>query len=486
MRLPAMLFTPIPPMETGLSTYAVRVLKGTSATVDWTVAYPEGGDPDSLPTGVPSIRIDSIHSDAQLPEARIFNIGNSLDCLPVVRALYAFKGTSLLHETVLHHLHRYGWERIGMLEEYHREMQFSYGPSAGRILKLLDRPGRSESEYDTLLKRYPLIGRVLHHSKSAAVLNGYSLSLISGAFPPDRVMTVGHPLSALPRLDPQQTPFGFTVLMAGGCHPGRNLGCVVRAMERFRLEVPHAGLLLLGGGYPDELPDWTLSMGRLPEKEYQEWIRTADVAVDFRHPTCGETSGSLLEIQRSGVPCITSDSGAYAYLPSEGLIRVPVSSGSDGIAAALSYLHRLPDTGKRIGAMGAAYAEEAGSPERMISDWEALLRMAAPTGNDTVSEDLSRSPGSVPWSLSAAWHPVPPGFERDLGTAAVSWKFSGTAGIEGPRTSDGATITAWGRGTVNGVALPDTPGSIEISGRSLDLHGEGWVTGVRWFRTSAD
>ena len=486
MRLPAMLFTPIPPMETGLSTYAVRVIQGTSATVEWTVAYPEGGDPDSLPAGVSAIRIDSIHADAHLPEVRIFNIGNSLDCLPVVRALYAFKGTSLLHETVLHHLHRYGWERIGMREEYHRELQFSYGPSAGRILKLLDRPGRSESEYDILLKRYPLIGRVLHHSESAAVLNGYSLSMISGAFPPDRVMTVGHPLSALPQLDTPSRPFGFTVLMAGGCHPGRNLGSVVSAMERFRLEAPDAGLLLLGGGYPEELPEWVLSMGRLPEKEYQEWIRTADAAVDFRHPTCGETSGSLLEIQRAGVPCITSDSGAYAYLPSEGLLRVPVSSGSDGIAAALSYLHRLPDTGKSIGAMGAAYAEETGSTERMISDWEALLRMAAPVRTDTGSKDRSCSPVSLPWSLSAAWHPVPAGFERSLRTAAVSWKFSGTAGIQGPRSSDGASITAWGRGTVNGVALPDNPETIEVPGSRLDIHGEGWVTGVRWFRTSAD
>ncbi len=482
MNLPVMLFTPIPPMETGLATYAVRVLEGTSHLVDWTVAYPEGGDPGSLPDGIRSVPISSLGEAGEIPRIRIFNIGNSFDCFPVLSALYRYGGTGILHETVLHHVLREGYEKAGMPAEYLRELQFCYGPSAEDIKSLFDRPGRTELEYDALLKTYPLIGRTLHNSTSVAVLNEFSLRRVSSAFAADRSMVIGHPLSPLPELAAGSKPYGYTVLMAGGCHPGRNLEVVIKAVSKLREKVPDAGLLLLGSGYPAELPEWVTARGKLDEKDYQEWIRVADAAVDFRYPTCGETSGSLLEILRAGVPCICSDSGAYAYIPSEAVLRIPASAGSDGLAASLSYLHKVPETGRSISASGTSYANDVGSRERMLSDWGRLIEMA----DSSSRTDLQRSSDTSRMTLSAAWHPVPEGFERDLATQAVSWRFSGKALIEGSEGSSGAILTAWGRGTVNGKTLPAAPECIEISGSTLSFEGEGWVASVEWCSESRE
>ncbi len=96
-RIDALLVTPLPPVQSGLATYALRVLENTSDFVDWTVAYTDGSDPGSLPANVRSMPVEELEEE-ELPIARIFQIGNSPDCFPVVQALYRYGGTALFHE----------------------------------------------------------------------------------------------------------------------------------------------------------------------------------------------------------------------------------------------------------------------------------------------------------------------------------------------------------------------------------------------------
>jgi glycosyltransferase involved in cell wall biosynthesis len=469
------LVTPIPPLTTGLATYALRILEGTSDLADWTVAYPEGGDPDSLPRSVHAVPLDQLAPAAS--DALIYNIGNSIECFDVVAALRRHGGVALLHEIVLHHMLRFGYLARGMLGEYRRELQFEYGPGAGVVEKRLSRQ-LAETEYDVLLKKYPLIGRTLHSASAAACLNPHALARIRGAFLPGRAVLIGHPLSPLPDLPSPGKPFPFTVGMVGSWHPGRNLDLVLDAMTILRLGFPEAGLLLAGGGYPTGLPDWTVTLGRLDETEYQGWIRSMDVAVDLRHPTCGETSGSLLEVMRAAVPAVVTASDAFLYLPSDGVLRVPPESVAQGLAASLALLRRDPGLRLRLGEAAREYSLSQGSAERMRDDWRMLITLARESSGGAANLHSGRHPQSH--SVSAAWHPTPPGFERDLSTGPVSWRFDGRSVITGPESSVSATITAWGSGTVNGMALPASPATIVANGDELQFEGEGWLTGILW------
>jgi glycosyltransferase involved in cell wall biosynthesis len=467
--------TPIPPLATGLATYALRILGGASDLADWTVAYPPGGDPDSLPGNVRAIPLDRLAPATS--DALIYNIGNSIECFDVVAALHRHGGVALLHEIVLHHMLRFGYLARGMLAEYRRELEFEYGPGAGIVEKRLSRQ-LAETEYDVLLKKYPLIGRTLHSAHAAACLNPYALAGIRDAFLPGRAVLIGHPLSPLPDLPSPEKPFAFTVGMVGSWHPGRNLDLVLDAMKTLRQSAPEAGLLLAGGGYPTGLPEWTVTLGRLDEADYQGWIRSMDVAVDLRHPTCGETSGSLLEVMRAAVPAVVTAADAFLYLPSDGVLRVSLENGSQGLAASLSLLRRDPELRLRLGGAAMEYALAQGSEERMREDWRMLLSLAWETSAGTSRMDALRP--SEERSVSAAWHPVPPGFERDLTTGPVSWRFDGSAVIPGPESSASSTITAWGSGTVNGIALPISPATLVVKGDKLRFEGEGWLTGILW------
>lgn len=466
------LVSPIPPMPTGLSTFALRILDGARDLADWTVAYPEGGDPGSLPKGIRSLPLENLDPDGM--DGLIYNIGNSMECFDVVQTLQRFGGTAVLHETVLHHMLRLGYMERGMLLRYRSELACEYGPGAGHVEKRLSRP-KGEAEYDAMLKAYPLTARTILSCTSVACLNTYSLSRVSQAMPPDRAMLISHPLSPLSSLPSFEKPFPFTVGMVGGYHPGRNLGTVIEAVGRLRELHPDTGLLLAGGGYPVDTPDWTVAKGRLDEADYQGWIRTMDAVVDFRHPTCGETSGSLLEAMRAGITPVVSASDAFLYLPSDGVLRVPVETGAQGIAAALQLLRSDIGLRRRLGMASMDHAVSQGSRERLREDWDGLIRMCVGSSKDRPGPQ--RIGGR---SLSAAWHPVPEGFMRDLSTGPVTWRFTGGAVLHGPASAAAATLTAWGEGTVNGEPLPLTPAAVSVVGRDLELIGEGWVTDVFW------
>ena len=468
-----LMVTPIPPANTGLATYAMRVLRATNSKLQWTVVYPGGGDPSILPEGVRHTPIEGIDEN-RLPSRRIFQIGNSSHCFPVVRLLYRTGGIAILHETVLHHMLRDGYRQRDMTDEYRRELRFCFGPEAETVEKELSEEC-PEKEYDEKLKKYPLRGRVLHSSHSAVCLNEFSASAVRNAFPEGRVITVGHPLSALPDIPEVEKPFEVCIGMVGTNHPGRNLSELLAAMREIRKEHPEAGLVLIGSGYPSDLPEWCISTGRLDEPEYQGWIRTLDIAADLRHPTCGETSGSLLEVLRAGVPAVVSTSGAFSNLPSDGVIRVTPYGSVQGFVRAFRLLEGDPELRKTLSRKGREYALETGSEERLHKDWKRIIELAG-ENSGVEKQDYSDL------QISPAWNEPPSGFSRDLTTGPVTWKFSSPCRIEGPEGAIASAVTAWGKGSVNGAELPENPKVMDLDGGILDFRGQGWVSSVLWKR----
>lgn len=468
----ALLATPLPPLETGLATYALRVLEGTSDLIDWTVAYTPGSDPGNLPEDMTSIPLAELDEPARI---RIFQLGNSPHCFDVLQALYRFGGTGLFHEVHLHHMIRHCCMERDLLQDYSRELRFEYGPSAESVEKLLSIPPSDEAEYDARLKRYPLIARAVHACSSLVCLNGYAASILGNRG--KSVTTIRHPLSPLPDpLESMEKP-GYPVIgMAGGFHYGRNLELVIEAVSILRRSCPDTVLLLAGGGYPEGLPNWVVrAPDRLPEREYQQWIRAMDVAVDIRYPPLGETSGSLLEVMRAGVPAVISASGSFLSLPSDSVLRVPVDNLVQGTAASIELLLARDELRDSMSERSKVWAANQGSLEALRTDWIALIEEMA-LQNDSTARDrtLNRR------SLSPAWHDAPPGFEMDTSGKAVAWSFEGSAMLEGPPGTRGAWVTARGHGEISGKTLSETAVVYVTEGSSIIFSGRGEVTNIHW------
>lgn len=464
----ALLVTPIPPMPTGLATYAVRVLEYTSQDVAWTVAFPPGGDPDLLPGGTDAVALEDL-DPASVPPMRFFCLGNSPHCFDILGLLRRVGGAAVMHETVLHHMIRHCSLERGMWDDYLAALDFEYGPGAGGVRRKLGRR-LSEEEYDALLKRYPLIGRAVHSSVMLLCLNCSAAEQLRRRAGTRPVLRIGHPLSPIPRTVPADPPGSPVIGMAGSFHPGRGLPQALEAVRSLRRSHPDACLVLAGGGWPETLPGWALTTGRLPEPEYQGWIRSFDVGLDVRHPSCGETSGSLLEVMRAGVPCVVSDSGGLACIPSDCVLRLPAEGLGHTLPRALERLLSRDGAEAGMGERGRAWAEAEGSPARAVEDWRKALSLYP-----GARRRLTPRP-----SLAAAWSPLPGGAQLRKGGDAVEWLVEDTLEIQGPDWAEGAWVSAAGEGDVNGAALPSERSVLRVAGGRLVFTGPARVTAVTW------
>jgi hypothetical protein len=76
---------------------------------------------------------------------------------------------------------------------------------------------------------------------------------------------------------------------------------------------------------------------------FNAYVDVADVCIDLRHPTAGETSASLLRLLAAGKPTFITASGSFLEIPRDVAVHVPLDAHEvDFLAAALflCYQHR--------------------------------------------------------------------------------------------------------------------------------------------------
>lgn len=378
MSLQALLVTPLPPLETGLATFAGRIVASTRGRVRWTVAYTDGGRPIPGCTCIPLAEL----AEGDLPGSRLFQLGNSIHCAQVFQALEKWGGAAVFHEVNFHHVLRHIADVTGNWAEYRRHMAFEYGPDARRALRTMDKRAKSREEYDRRLRQYPLFRRVVSWCGSLSCLNRYAMKTLSLAAPDRPVTILGHPLDPLPGSLPASPVFPGGVVVAGvagGFGYGRGWEHAIEAVARLRRK-REAVLVAAGAGWPDPGLPWVTVTGRLPEPEYQATIRAFNVAFDLREGSCGETSGSLLELLRAGIPTIVSDTGAFTEIPSGAVLRVPSDLLPDSAGEALSWLLEHPDVPGALASQAVLYTKSQGDIEVFGELVSSLLETSMTTG----------------------------------------------------------------------------------------------------------
>jgi glycosyltransferase involved in cell wall biosynthesis len=371
----ALLVTPLPPLETGLATFAGRILSATFDDLDWTVAYTSGSSPLPGFRCIPAERL----APGEAPALRLFQVGNSPHCAEVLRLLERIGGAALFHEVNLHHLLRHTADTTGNWENYRRHVFRQYGPEAPEVLSRMNRRARSREEYDSRLRACPLLGMVTDWCDSLACLNGYSREVLLSRDDRRRILVLGHPLDPLPEPLPPAPRFPEGVLVAGvagGFGFGRGWDHVLSVVSEIR-RTREAVLVAAGAGWPSRGLPWVRVMGRLSEPEYQAVIRTFHLGLDLRQGSCGETSGSLLELLRAGLPVITGDSGSFREIPAGAVLRVPSEALPQAAAAAARFLLDNPDQMEAISREAVDYAAVQGNRKDFRHGLLKLLGVAS-------------------------------------------------------------------------------------------------------------
>lgn len=99
------------------------------------------------------------------------------------------------------------------------------------------------------------------------------------------------------------------------------------------------------------LNDRVTITGHVSLAEFERRIADADIAINLRERTNGETSGSLCRIMAAAVPAVVSNVGWFAELPADAVVKIDMDEYADALLHA--YLRRLIEDAPLRRALGA-------------------------------------------------------------------------------------------------------------------------------------
>jgi glycosyltransferase involved in cell wall biosynthesis len=375
--------SPLPPETSGIADYSAELLGALGARCDLEV-YAGGGARRVAGLDVrPYGRFLDAH--ARRPcNAVLYHLGNSGAFHgEIYRLLQAAPGIVVLHEYMLHDMVRHAGEAV-----FDATRTYCYGRSGGA-------GGMRADDASILPWAFPLFERAVDASRQVIVHSEDARRRVLRSRPRARVTVVPHHLSleALSAMDDAArhalrrrlriSDGAFVVASFGTINRAKRIEVSLRAFARLRRDHPEAVYLLAGAVSPEaaaieevlagELGRGVIVTGRLPLPDLLGLMALADVAVNLRHPTGGETSGTCMRLLGLGTPMVVSAGGWFAEIPDGCCARIaPDALEEEELVAVLAALAGQP--GLRRG-MGAAAARWAGAltVERSADGYAAVI-----------------------------------------------------------------------------------------------------------------
>ena len=397
------LWTPLPPLQTGIADYSAELLEALEERCDVEVFVDDGYLPDDTLVGRYTIQHSSAFGrrHAQVPfDSCVYQVGASLFHPYMAKAMQDHPGIAVLHDLVWSQvLHAY-WHTRNDVPEFHRCFAASEGQAALEELLAID--PQDHGRVSEFLGRHPMLeplvdpslAQIVHHEVAAEELRAAH----PGSDPCVIPMGVTDPYDGDATMSPllarsalNRTPAGFLVGVYGIIHPYKRLESAIAGFAAFARERPDATLLVVGRcydpGYQAGLEDLAAGLGvasqveftgRVFRNEFDAYLKAADVILNLRSPLTGSMSAVLMRAFAAGRPVVMSDRVEWRSLPSEACIRVPTDETEVAdIAAALRRLGSDPVLRASMGAAARAHYEREGTIQRMAERYLDLIERTA-------------------------------------------------------------------------------------------------------------
>jgi glycosyltransferase involved in cell wall biosynthesis len=159
----------------------------------------------------------------------------------------------------------------------------------------------------------------------------------------------------------------FKIVFCGHAGPNRRLREFVEAWallpspEKFELDL--YGLMpnekeLLRFAKSRGVDRYINIKGFVSEKDLNSALSRAHLAINFRHPTMGETSASQLRLWDNCLPTLVTDVGWYSECPDNSVYKISPDNEIEAILTALKDFLKYPEKFKDMGMYGKKCLEE--------------------------------------------------------------------------------------------------------------------------------
>jgi glycosyltransferase involved in cell wall biosynthesis/SAM-dependent methyltransferase len=392
-------FSPLPPTRSGIADYSQALLQPLGRLVQLKVFSGKGGE--YLP---------------QKFDLALYQVGNNPHHNFVYETALRHPGVVVMHESNLHHLMADITIRREDWDAYLREAEYNGGAAAlehARRVKALE----TGPDYEGV----PMTRRLLESSKALIVHSDFMLQEMrrQGFAGPIARIPHGAWISPVDRFAyrdrlgvEEDTPL---IGIFGHLKPYKRIAESLRAFRRLLRVEPRAKMILVGEKHPDFQLDSLIRtldlwgsvrvLGFTPIEDFAGYIAASDIVLNLRYPTVGETSGSLLRALGLGRAVVVSEIGAFAELPDDICLKVPVGAGEEDLI--FEYLNLLVSrqvVARSLGARAHAYVASECNWETVAHRYASFL-CAVKEGREWEPPEAGAGMGPEPIPQSA---PVAP------------------------------------------------------------------------------
>ena len=411
---PLVIFSPLPPAKSGIAAYTAELLPALCARRPVVLVCEKGLTPEvqaalspelaALMATVPAPALRILSATQYATEQatlaaspHIYQIGNNRDHIFVYEAFVQRPGILVLHDFNLHYLIEDLTLVRGNPLRYSQILQQDYGEPGATLADLRQIGIFSEAQKLALpLNRHLLrqaTGIIVHnqwvwhrlpaHVRSRALVlpHHYSpqVAEVAGLSQAEARQQLGLPAE------------GFIVLSLGFITPPKQIQSTLAALACLKRWGKPAHFVIAGernAGFDIDglirqhgLEAQVTITGYVPESAFFRYIVAADCVVNLRHPTVGESSGTLTRALALGLPALVYNFGPCPEFPSDVVLKVPLELAQDGapesLAVALARLLRDADLRQRMSQAASAYMKATCS---VAHSAEAYLRFALSQG----------------------------------------------------------------------------------------------------------
>jgi len=405
------IFTPLPPVRSGIADYAVELLNELSrhhsiqvyvASNEEVSAWHGRGAPFTVHDAHDFVWAS--HRDAH--DLVIFQIGNAWCHDYMWPYLFRYPGLVVLHDAQLHHARAWSLLRRHRVADYRRELAFNHpelpAEAAEPAIHGFGGP---------LYYKWPMLRTVVGAARSVAVHNTRLAADLREGYPATPIeairMGVARPLASGDRGAEIRARHGISadaVLVAafGAVSEEKRIVPLLRAVSVARGYEPGIRVLLVGQALPHfdarsiarelGLDDVVTCTGYVLDEEVGGYLGAADIVSCLRWPSARETSASWLRAIAAGRATIVTDLAQQADVPTLDprswtildaapgqtarpavAVSIDVVDEDHSLTLALKRLTTDRALRQRLGTAAEGYWRANHTVSHMVADYEALL-----------------------------------------------------------------------------------------------------------------
>lgn len=390
--------SPLPPARSGIADYSRELIPELARhyQIELIVDQPEVSDP-WLMANFPIQTVEWFKKHADRYNRILYHFGNSEYHKHMFELLKNHPGVVVLHDFylsgVLHWMDHTGYAP-GIFQ---RELYRSHGWSALSEL--------AEVGEEATIWRYPCNRSVIESADGIIVHSHYAKKLADewygeGTSRDWQVIPQLRKLSFNVNKSKAQVGLNentFLVCSFGFLAPTKLPEVLLEGWCRSKLGRNQHCQLVFVGGCPDPKLEAELKRkakesgasdrvqitGYVPRQIYERYLSAADLAIQLRVQSRGETSRSVLDTLAWGVPTVVNAHGWMAELPNTVVLKLPENVQVPDVAEALDRLYDDLELRRRLGESGRAYVKEFCDPRRVAEQYFQAIEHFAEVGPHT-------------------------------------------------------------------------------------------------------